>query len=212
MSGTDTAVVTAEGAAIAIDPNASPAAPAAKPTPAAPEEPAWLGPRLERERAKILKDLGVESLDEVKKAVGEAKKAEEAQKSDAQKRGELESTLKKELAEKQALTEALGSYAKSQMGALTDEQRNAVSALAGEDPARQLKTIEALRPTWASAAAVAAPAATPAPKDTAPAPAAPKEGAPLPPPDAKAIHAEMLKTNPIAAARYALENGVFETK
>jgi hypothetical protein len=207
--------VTAEGAPITLDPanaNAPAAAPAAKPASAAGDEPSWLGPRLERERAKLLKDLGVESLDDAKKAVGQAKAAEDAQKSDAQKRGELETTLKKELAEKQALSEALGSYAKSQLGALTEEQRNAVAALAGDDPAKQLKAIETLKPTWASAAASAAPVAASAPKDTAPAAGAPKEGHVPPPSDKKAIYEEAKKTNPVWAARYALENGLFENK
>lgn len=212
----DAVATPTEGASVSIDPANSSAqapAPAAKPAASsANDEPAWLGPRLERERAKVLKDLGIDSPDEAKKAIEAAKAAAEAQKSDAQKRGELESTLKAERAEKQAMAEALGAYAKSQMGALTEAQRNAVAAVAGEDPAKQLKTIEALRPTWASAAAPAAPAAPPPPKDTAPAPAAPKDGAPSAPPDAKAIHEALKESNPVLAARYALANGLFENK
>jgi hypothetical protein len=209
----DAVVTPTEGASVTIDP-ANPSAPAAAPAAkqaTAPEgEPAWLAPRLERERAKVLKDLGADSPEEVKKAIASAKAAEEALKSDAQKRGELESTLKAERAEKQAMAEALGAYAKSQMGALTEDQRNAVAAVAGDDPAKQLKIIEALKPTWAGAAAPAAPAAPPPPKDTAPAPAAPKDGAPSAPPDAKAIHEELQKVNPVLAARYALQNGIFD--
>ncbi len=213
MSANDTTVVV-EGTSVVIDPPnpQSPAATPAAKTAAAPgDEPTWLAPRLERERAKVLKDLGIDSFDDAKKAVDTAKAAAEAQKSDAHKRGELESTLKTERAEKQALTEALGSYAKSQLSALTEDQRNAVAALAGEDPAKQLKTIEALRPTWAGAAASAA-TVEKTPKDTAPAPAAPKDGNTSTPPDAKAIYEDLLKTNPIVASRYALENGVFKTK
>lgn len=211
----DAVVTPTDGASVSIDPAnpaAQPPAPAPKAGQSAEGEPAWLAPRLERERAKVLKDLGIDSPEEAKKAIEAARAAAEAQKSDAQKRGELESTLKSERAEKQAMAEALGAYAKSQMGALTEEQRNAVAALAGEDPAKQLKTIEALKPTWAGAAAPAAPAAALPVKDTAPAPAAPKDGAPSAPPDAKAIHEELQKTNPVLAARYALSNGLFENK
>jgi hypothetical protein len=212
----DAVVTPADGASVSIDPAANPPAPAG--TPAAKQstssegEPAWLAPRLERERAKVLKDLGVESPEDAKKAIEAARAAAEAQKSDAQKRGELESTLKAERAEKQAMAAALDAYAKSQMGALTEAQRNAVAAVAGEDPAKQLKTIEALKPTWTGAAAPAAPAAPPPVRDTATAPAAPKEGATSAPPDAKAIHDELQKSNPILAARYALANGLFENK
>lgn len=212
----DPVVTPTDGGSVSIDPanpGAQAPAPAAKPAGTPPgDEPAWLGPRLERERAKVLKDLGIESPEEAKKAIEAARAAAEAQKSDAQKRGELETTLKNERAEKQAMAEALGAYAKSQMGALTEAQRNAVVAVAGEDPAKQLKTIDALRPTWAGAAAPAAPADPPPPKNTAPAPAAPKDGAPSPPPDAKAIYETLKATNPILASRYALANGVFENK
>lgn len=211
----DTTVVTAEGASVVVDPStAKPltAAPPSKQTSDSEEKPAWLDARLERERAKVLKDLGIESLEDAKKAFEKIKAAEEAQKSDAQKRGELESTLKAERAEKQAMAEALGAYAKAQMDSLTEAQRNAVAVVAGDDPAKQLKTIEALRSTWASAAAPAAPAAPLPPKDTAPAPAAPKDAAPGAPPDAKAIHEELKRANPVLAARFALQNGLFENK
>lgn len=212
----DPVITPVDGGSVSIDPAANPPAPAGAQTgkqSTPPEaEPAWLAPRLERERAKVLKDLGLESPEEAKKALEKIRAVEEAQKSDAQKRGELESTLKAERAAKQEMAAALDAYAKSQMGALTEAQRNAVAAVAGEDPAKQLKIIEALRPTWASAAAPAAPAAPPPVRDTAPAPAAPKDGAPSPLPDAKAIHEELQKTNPVLAARYALANGLFENK
>lgn len=208
----DAVVTPTDGASVSIDPSAQPAAPAAKPPTPAGEDPSWIAPRLERERSSWLKQLGAESFDAAKKAIDAAKAAEESAKSDAQKRGELETTLKSEREEKQAMAEALSAYAKGQMGALTEEQRNAVAAVAGNDPAKQLKTIEALKPTWVSAAVPAAPAAAPPPKDTAPAPAAPKDGAPSASPDVKAIYEELQKTNPILASRYALANGVFENK
>lgn len=212
----DAVVTPTEGTVVSIDPtngNVQAPAPAPKPAATSPEDPAWAGQRLERERNKILKDLGVGSFEDAKKAVDAAKAADEAKKSAAEKAAELELTLKSTKAEAQALAEALGAYAKAQMGALTEAQRNAVAVVAGDDPAKQLKTIEALRSTWASAAAPAAPAAPPPVRDTATAPAAPKEGAaPSTPPDAKAIHEELKKTNPVLAARFALQNGLFGTK
>lgn len=206
--------VTAVESTIALDPSA-PKSPAPAPAKAgkgeADGEPDWVGPRLERERAKFLKDLGVDSLETAKAAIAANKAKEEAEKTTAQKAAELESSLKATKAEKDAMASALGTYAKGQMATLTEAQRNAVAAVAGDDPAKQLQTIEALKPTWASAAAPAAPAAQEKPKDTAPAPAAPKDGATSPPPDAKAIHAELKKTNPILAARFAQANGVFDS-
>lgn len=206
----DAVVTPTEGASVVVD---SVSGQSAKPAPAANPEgkPPWLDERLERERAKMLKDLGAESFDAVKKVMDEARSLEEQKKSDAQKRGELERDLKAEREQKQAMAEALGAYAKAQMGGLTDAQRAAVSGIAGDDPAKQLKTIEALRPTWASAAAPAA-VADQRPKDTALAPAMPRDGAQGSPPDTKTIHEELLKSNPILAARYALANGVFDTK
>lgn len=211
----DAVVTPTEGASVSIDPSNSSAqtpAPTPKPAQAPGEDPSWIAPRLERERKSWLKELGAESLDSAKKAIEAARAAEEAAKSDAQRRGELETTLRQEREAKEKMAEALGTYAKAQMGALTEAQRNAVAAVAGDDPAKQLTTIEALRPTWASAAAPAAPAEPPAPKNTAPAPAAPKDGAPAAPPDAKAVYEALKASNPVLASRYALANGVFENK
>lgn len=209
----DTTVLAAEGQPIAIDPASNaqnPPPPAAKPAAKAGEEPDWLLPRLERERNKVLKDLGVTNLDDAKKAIELAKAAEDAKKSDAEKKAQAEAALSAAQGRVQEMAEALGALAQGQMNALTDAQKNAVLAVAGDDPAKQIKTIEALRPTWASAAAPAAPAVAQAPKDTAPAPAAPKDGDVAPPPDAKTIHSELKKTNPILAARYAMANGLFD--
>jgi hypothetical protein len=175
-----------------------------KPPPKDDQNPDWLNPRLERERSSFLKKLGVSSFEDAKKAIDAALAQEESQKSAAQKAAELENSLKQAKSEQENLTKALGAYAGAQMKTLTDAQRNAVAAVAGDDPALQLKTIEALRPTWASEAAPAAVA------DSAPAPAMPKDGAASAPPDPKTIFVELKKTNPVLAARYAFANGVFD--
>lgn len=202
--------VSATEPTIAVDSSTQkPLAPAQAPAPAPAAEgkPLWLDARLEQKQREVLKELGVESLSEAKKALDKIRAVEDEKKSDAQKRGELESSLKAERAEKEAMASALGAYAKGQMAALNEAQRSAVEAVAGDDPAKQLKTIEALRPTWASAAAPAAPAAV---QDTAPAPAAPKDGSPTAPPTPKEIWAGLKESNPVLAARYAIANGVFD--
>jgi hypothetical protein len=186
----------------------TPGAPAATPAPEEPEKHTWLPARLERERKAILKELGVETLDDGKKAVSALRAQEEAAKTTAQKAAELEASLKTANAEKAAYAEAIGAYAKTQMSALSESQRNAVTALAGEDAARQLKTIEALRPTWASAAQTPAPV-----KDTAPAPSAPKDaGSAAAPSDKKAVYESLLRTNPVVAARYGVLHNIFDEK
>jgi hypothetical protein len=172
------------------------------------EKPHWLPARLERERQQVLKDLGVESVEDAKKAIAELTAKRDAEKTAAQKAAELETSLKASSARTQEMTEALNAFASSQLGSLTEEQRSAVLAVAGDDPAKQLKAVAALTPTWKAAAPP--PAAKPA--DTAPAPAAPKDGG-TPTAgmsDLKAKYEQLQKDNPIVAARYALTHKLFE--
>jgi hypothetical protein len=201
-------LVSAEAPAINIDPSAPKPptpAPAANPN----EKPAWLDARLEQARSAALKDAGFESVEDAKKAAKELNDKREADKTDAQKRGELETSLKSKDKQLNDMSEALKAYATSQLAGLSDAQKAAVAAVAGDDPAKQLKTIEALRPTWAGVAAPAAPASTETKTaDTAPGRMMPKEGGGTSPADPKAVYAELKKTNPILAARYASENGV----
>ncbi len=96
-------------------------------------------------------------------------------------------------------------HADGEMAKLTDEQRAAVAAIAGDDKARVLTTIEALRPTWK--------AAPTAPAGNAPAPipaAANTSQQPPPAPNASAAngvdHAATYKAlkaeTPVMAAQY----------
>lgn len=175
-------------------------------------EPTWLAGRLERERKQVLKDLGIDNADELKQLIADQKAVKDAAKSDAQKRGELETTLASERAKITELNEALGALAQGQMASLTEAQRNAVAGIAGNDPAKQIKTIEALRSTWASTSAPA-PAAPEPPRQTAAQPNAPASVTTTSSPvDHKAIWAELKDVNPVAASRYALENGIFNSK
>lgn len=216
---TSTTVVTQVAAPVTVD-AAKPSASSASTAPPAPgeanEKPHWLAARLEQKEKALLKELGVESLDDAKKAIADLNAKREAEKTAAQKASEAETALKAEKAKSEEMAKALGAYAKSKMDGLTEAQRAAVVAVAGEDAAKQLATIEALTPTWASqpaptaapATAGAAPIQQQKPADTAPAPSAPNEGgAPLPA-DPKAIYADLKKTNPVIAARYAFANGL----
>jgi len=99
------------------------------------------------------------------------------------------------------------------MGVLTGARQAAIRAVAGDDPAAQLKAIQAIAPTWSSedraAAAAAAPPAPPAPPapaaNTAPPPTAPEGASPDSPPDHRATY-ESLSTNPFARAAYGMQH------
>jgi translation initiation factor IF-2 len=163
----------------------APAAPIAAtiPTPTA-SEPDWLPKRLEQAKATIAK----------------AKALEESQKSELQKLNEriaaLEPTAKKAADYEQVIAK----HADAELAKLTDEQRAAVLAIAGDDKARALSTVEALRPTWVKAAP-AAPAPPPPPANTAAATAAPTGGL-VPTVNHKATWEALKATNPMYAAQY----------
>jgi hypothetical protein len=193
-----------------VETKGAPAAPASTETKAENGAPNWLPERLERERKSLLKELGIDNLADAKKLISDANAKREAEKSDAQKRGELEKILEGANKRLEETTSALKSYAEAQLKALSEPQRAAVSALAGEDPAMQLKAIETLRPTWASAAAATA---VEKPKDTAIAPSAPNDASSQQsPPDLMAIYNEWKTKNPVWAARFADANQLFTKK
>jgi hypothetical protein len=218
MSVNDAAVAAADVSTVVVEPakQVPPLVPppAAKPdAPTEPEaKPPWLDERLARAREaakkEAWKELGFESPEDAKKAADERKAAAEAKKTESQKRAEAETALAAEKARVAEMAAALSAHAESEMQKLTDTQRDAVKAAAGDDPTAQLKMITALRPTWVGAAA---PAAT-ATQDTAPGRTAPKDGGEGPPPDPKAVYESLKESNPIVAARYALRNGLIDLK
>lgn len=146
--------------------NAAPAAqPAAKPKYEVdydPNNPPWLNERLERERKNaakeaesnvrkaLLAELGVDDPEVVKKLATEEKKRAEAQKSLEQKVAEREQKLAEQDAKLKRYQEATSALASEQLAALSEDRKAAVLKLAGDDPARQIETIAALRPTWGS--------------------------------------------------------------
>ena len=165
-----------------------------------------LNERLERERRKVLRDLGVENVDDAKTALAAFKAKQEADKTEAQRNAEKLAELDRVKADAAALRETVSMRAASEMATLTDEQRDAVKVIAGDDSAAQLRAITALSKTWATkpapvAATAPAPAAPPA-ATTAPPPTAPTGSSAGSPPDHKAEYARLKATNPVAAAHY----------
>lgn len=173
--------------------------------------PTWLPSRLERERQSILKELGASNLDEAKAAVQELNLKREAEKSTAQRAGELATQLESERKSKSELEAAVKIYAAGVMGQLNEEQVSAVKLLAGDDAAKQLKYVEALLPTW-KAQSTTPPTGTPKPPkppvlDTAPGRTAPDSDVTTTVVNHKQAYLD-LKTsgNPFAAASYALRH------
>lgn len=227
-----------------VQPPAAPAAPVVPdPNKEPADDPAWLGKRLERAKKEgekaaldsakkaILAELGIEDPDAVKKIVADQKKRDDERKSVEQRLAEKEAAEKKISEELAQYRDAVKVHATEQLSALNDEQKSAVVALAGEDPARQIKTIAALRPTWKTPAAPTTDQqsnTTPAPGNPAPPalqPAPPKAPPPKPadtappagaPPPAGSVSVsnhlatyELLqKTAPFSAPVFYLEHRV----
>lgn len=167
-----------------------------------PTEPVAHGPTEAETRAKVLAEFGAASADEVRAAIALAKAAEEAKRSDAEKlasvRAEAESA-KKAVA---SLGDVIRTQLAGSMEALTPDQRAAVIKIAGDDPARQLLTINSLRPTWAAAPVeTPKPAANTAPAGKGPSPAGVRvEG------DKRAKFEAMRGRDPFLAAQYLAAN------
>src|SRR5882672_11689010 len=143
----------------------------------------WVTERLERQERKLLKDLGAENMEEAKAAFAAIKARKEADKSFELKATELAEKLAKTTASNEQLNASLKTFASAKMSSLTAEQQAAVKAIAKNDPAAQLETIEALAPTWVQQSATSTPAVKPVVKtvvantsSSTPAPAAVTSG------------------------------------
>lgn len=199
-------------------PAAAAPATSAAPQPAAANQPAEqpimsteaLNERLERERRKLLKDLGVENVDDVKTALAELKAKREAAKTEGEKTAEKLAELAREKARADSLHETVAKRAAAEMKSLSDEQRAAVVEIAGDDVAAQLRAITALTPTWAAKPAAAqaqtqtaAPASTPAttaPPRSAPSDSTQTQSSP------KETYLRLKKTNPVMAAEFLTQH------
>jgi len=204
-----------------------PVAPPTNAEPPAGMEPGWLPPRLAAAKStgandatkRILSELGVPDVATAKVVMAEAAKvaALQAERDAAKAEAERHAGAAKE-------------YAARMMGSLTEVQSAAVKAIAGEDPAAQIKTIAAMQATWgkaemataeadaakkaaddAAAALAAAKAAVP-PATTAPPHTAPPAGADGGAIDHMARYKELDSKNPFAAAQYAMDNQIFNKR
>lgn len=172
------------------------------------QNPTWLPDRLKRAeeqaRTKLLADLGVTDPEKAKAAIAAAAKAEEEKKSHGEKLGEATTKLSALEQENAELRGAVALIAEQRLAALTEEQRAAVTELAGDDAHAQLVALKALEPTWKPKTPAPAATATPppAPQNTAPPPNAPGGAQPVSPPNHKATYEQLKKNNPHAAAAY----------
>lgn len=163
-------------------------------------------------RAAVLKELGVDTLDTAKSRVAAAKKLEDDAKSELDKRDERIKQLEVTAGEVGSLRQAITERASDEMAALTtDAHREMVKGLAGDDAAKQLATISTLRKGGAftpSAPVVDSKTGKPAvppPANTSAAGAAPPPASPTAP-NHKATLESLEKSNPMAAAHYALRH------
>lgn len=188
------------------------ATPSAATPPADDQNPPWLAARLERERRTALAELGIKDPAKAKEVLTAAEKAAQEAKSQGEKLGEANARLKELEEEREQHLETFKSIAESRLKGLTDKQREFVLKTAGDDPQNQIFVMDNAAEMWgaqAPASAQVTPAATPAPatpaSGTAPPPTAPASTT-ISQPNHKEVHSGLLKTNPFAAANYALEH------
>lgn len=165
-------------------------------------DPKWLPERLERERKLLLKELGIDDPEDAKAALKAYREEQDRAKSEVQKLTERSISLEAKAKRADELEEAVRASAAAELATLTEEQRAAVADIAGDDPAKQLRAIKRLAPTWASATPPAPPPA-PQPQNTAPPRDAPDgDSGTQSPPDHKARYAQLRRENPVLAAYY----------
>jgi len=158
-------------------------------------------------QSDMLKSLGVENVDDIKAAIAAKREQEEAQKT-------LEERLASERQQREAREAELAIYretvsqqAQQALDGLSDEQRAAVTAIAGDDSAKQLSTLAALRPTWATARDEQP---KPPPANTAPPRSQPNDSGNTSPTDHAAEY-RRLRTDPAKQAEAALYMNLHST-
>lgn len=140
--------------------------------------------RFEETRAKAVADyvkgLGLPNEEAVKAAVTEHKRLESEKMSDLEKRDAQIKDLAPKAQRAAELESIVKAMADEQEAALTPEMRAAVDQLGGDDPARRLGVIKALRSAVPAAPLAAPPVVRPpvvAPANTAPSNSAPPAAA-----------------------------------
>jgi hypothetical protein len=152
--------------------------------------------RLAQKEKQVLKELGVETIEQAKANLAELKKLEQERMTETERLKARVAELEPIAKERDEYKGAIAARAAQELAALSPEQRAAVEGIAST-PSAQLKAIETLRPTWAKAAAPIA-----APASTTPAPSAPPAASTTSGPNHYEVWQSLKKTNPIAAASY----------
>jgi len=190
--------------------------------------PAQLKERLDESRVAgekaLAAQLGV-PVEEAKKLIADAKARDDANKSEVQRLTEQLAAAQAKSARLGVLEETVTGRAAVEFGALSDVQKAAVETIAGSDPAARLKTIDALKPSWAAAqkvaddtaqvakaaadkaaadaaAEAAKKAPVPAGATTAPASPPPPPAQPGTPTNHLAVWESLKASNPVAAGMY----------
>lgn len=171
------------------------------PAPEQPRDPNWLPARLERERKAILKELGVEDIKDAKTALDELKKRQDSERTEYERLKLENDALKATAAKAAEYQAALKLRAESELAALSDEQREALLSLTGDDPAKQITAIEKMRAVFLKPAATA-----PTPATTATSAPAPKPADTAPAKSHLAEYERLKTINPMVAASYRLAN------
>ncbi len=171
----------------------------------APADPNWLPARLDRERRSILKDLGVEDINDAKTAIAELKKRQDAERSEIERLKSENAELNGKALRAKELESALKVRVESELSGLSEQQRETVLKLAGDDPTKQIYTLENLRSAGMLASTKPNP---PPPATTAPAAPPPTPPSSATPANHVATYERLKKENPALAARYRLENYV----
>ncbi len=167
----------------------------------------------EKTRRAVLAELGVTDTKDAKAGLAELKKRQDAEKTESERLTARVAELEAQAAKASGYAAVIANRAVAELGALNDKARAYVTAAAGDDPAKQLATIDQMRasglletpaPVVASAAPATTSAAPVAPvvRDTTPARGAPPDAGAGRVTDHRAEWERLQKINPIAAAAY----------
>ncbi len=215
--GTPASAATETPAAVVATPSAKPQVQASELPPEALK--ARLDSAKEQARREMLAELGVTDTKDAKAAIAELKAIQDAKKSDLEKAQARIAELEGKAAKADHATQVASRRAAAELAALTDAQRAYVAKASGDDPLRQLETIDSMREAGLLATPPAAPATTPAGAapavtppsaqplgSTTPAPSAPQQGA-VSPVDHNAVFQRLRTENPFLAAQYLEKHG-----
>lgn len=163
------------------------------------QDPKWLPERLERERRAILKQLGVEKVEDAKTAIAKLKEIQQQQMTEQEKLRTQVQELEVAAKDLDQYRDAVSALATASMNALSEDQKSVVMDLAGDSPVSQLRVIERLKPTWVKQTGIVAAA----PVSTSPPASAPKQVT-SPEASKRDTWLQMKKDNPVLAAEFYL--------